>query len=412
MMLANKLFSAIYVSGTALAIATVTVFSLMYYVKVAPVYPESHRLKTYYLKYVENGEKGSERKNINNPSYPLYRDYLSKLKNVLIVSACSNGWENYVQIPGEEREVEVAVKGTDTAFFRLYEYDFIEGRPFTDEEYDAGVFTAVISDHLATELFGKDKDIVGNMVSVDYQEYRICGVIREGSQLLPDSYAQIIYPLSTVDDYDVEYRPFVGGLYVTFVSDDGDALKKEVDEIARRFNNSNDNYEVSFLDMPHSHVFEVFNPHPLRGTVSVMAIVKKNLIVLLVLLLVPALNLSGLISSRMDMRSSEIGIRRSFGGTKCQLLKQVLWENLLLTMIGGAVGLLIVWGSLLSSSGTLLTLLDESYQEVSSFNLTPEILYAPAIFIVAFVMCVVLNLLSALVPAWLSLRKSVVDNIR
>ncbi|MDE5625827.1 MAG: FtsX-like permease family protein, partial [Muribaculaceae bacterium] len=127
---------------------------------------------------------------------------------------------------------------------------------------------------------------------------------------------------------------------------------------------------------------------------------------------IPALNRSGLMSRRMDMRSSEIGIRRSFGGTRFQLLKQVLWENLVLTIFGGIVGLVIVWLGILTSAGQLLTLLDNSsYNQILSYNITPEILYAPAIFIVAFMLCVVLNILSALVPAWFSLRRPVISNI-
>lgn len=165
------------------------------------------------------------------------------------------------------------------------------------------------------------------------------------------------------------------------------------------------------LISPHSHLVEVFNPD-YRELVPIQSVVKKNLLILLVLLLIPALNLSGLISSRMDMRSSEIGIRRTFGGTRFQLLKQVLWENLVLTISGGVVGLVIVWLCIIFSSGQLLTLLDSNnFNEVVSINLTPEILYAPVIFIVVFLLCVVLNILSALVPAWFSLRRPVISNI-
>ncbi len=411
MMLVNKLFSAIYICGTALAIATTTLFALIYYVKVAPIYPEFNRMKTYYLRYIENGEKGSPRKNVSSPSYPLVRDYLRKLKSASIVSAETSGWDDYVQLPGDDREIEVDLKLTDPEFFKLYEYDFMEGRPFTAEEFDGGVLTGVISDRLAMDIFGADTGVVGRTFSLNYQEYRVCGVFREGSQLLPDSYAQVILPLTTEEDYDEEWRPFVGGVSVTFVSDDGKALKEEVDEIARKFNSSNPDYEVGFLDFPHSHLVEVFNPD-YRELVPIQSVVKKNLLILLVLLLIPALNLSGLISSRMDMRSSEIGIRRSFGGTRFQLLKQVLWENLVLTISGGVVGLVIVWLCIIFSSGQLLTLLDSNnFNEVVSINLTPEILYAPVIFIVVFLLCVVLNILSALVPAWFSLRKPVISNI-
>lgn len=370
-------------------------------------------MKTYYLRYIENGEKGSPRKNVSSPSYPLVRDHLRKLKSASIVSAETSGWDDYVQLPGDDREIEVDLKLTDPEFFKLYEYDFMEGRPFTAEEFDGGVLTGVISDRLAMDIFGTDTGVVGRTFSLNYQEYRVCGVFREGSQLLPDSYAQVILPLTTEEDYDEEWRPFVGGVSVTFVSDDGKALKEEVDEIARKFNSSNPDYEVGFLDLPRSHIVNVFNSGINQDEfVPIRSVVKKNLLILLVLLLIPALNLSGLISSRMDMRSSEIGIRRSFGGTRFQLLKQVLWENLVLTISGGVVGLVIVWLCIIFSSGQLLTLLDSNnFNEVVSINLTPEILYAPVIFIVVFLLCVVLNILSALVPAWFSLRKPVISNI-
>lgn len=412
MMLANRLFSAIYICGTALAIATTTLFALIYYVKVAPIYPEFNRMKTYYLRSVENGEKGSVRKSINNPSYPLVRDHLRKLESASVVSAEISGWDDYVQLAGDDREIKVELKFTDPEFFKLYEYDFLEGRPFTAEEFDGGVLTGVISERLSRDIFGTETGIVGRTFSVNYQEYRVCGVFREGSQLLPDSYAQVILPLTTAEDYDEEYRPFIGGVSVTFVSDDGVALKEEIDEIARKFNSSSADYEVGFLDLPRSHIVSVFNSGFQDDFVPVSSVVKKNLLILLVLLLIPALNLSGLISSRMDMRSSEIGIRRSFGGTRFQLLKQVLWENLVLTIFGGIAGLVIVWLGILTSAGQLLTLLDNnSYNQILSYNITPEILYAPAIFIVAFMLCVVLNILSALVPAWFSLRRPVISNI-
>ena len=45
----NKLFTGIYVTGTALAIATTMIMAIVYYVKIAPVYPEVNRDRTLYL---------------------------------------------------------------------------------------------------------------------------------------------------------------------------------------------------------------------------------------------------------------------------------------------------------------------------------------------------------------------------
>lgn len=48
----NKLFSAIYIFGTALALATVTMFAVVMWNKVAPVYPEYNRAETAYIQTV------------------------------------------------------------------------------------------------------------------------------------------------------------------------------------------------------------------------------------------------------------------------------------------------------------------------------------------------------------------------
>ena len=82
---------------------------------------------------------------------------------------------------------------------------------------------------------------------------------------------------------------------------------------------------------------------------ALWATVRHFLLVLLVLLLVPALNLSGMISSRMEGRLAERGVRYSFGAGRKILLSQVMWENLLLTAILYSAGVLT--GSLIDFLG-------------------------------------------------------------
>ena len=53
------------------------------------------------------------------------------------------------------------------------------------------------------------------------------------------------------------------------------------------------------------------------------------LLVIVILLLVPAINLSSMTLSRMRKRMSEIGVRKAFGATANVLLRQVFYENLL-----------------------------------------------------------------------------------
>ena len=416
LMLANKLFSAIYIGGTALAIATTTLFAVTYYVQLAQEYPEGNRWHTYYFDNAYVGSTAGWSCN-GNLNYEFVKDHLYTLKNATAVSATHDEWspQNYIQLPGGDSEMEVDAKFTDAAFFRIYTYEFLDGRPFSDDEFANGIGAVVITDRLAQRLFGSTKDAVGKEISMNYQKFKIVGMVKGGSSLMSRSYADIFAPYTLSPGYDRKgYAPdFLGSLTVTILADDHAALQEEVNEIARRYNTSHDEESVSFFDYPRSHMVWVFAPnnYDTADGFSWWKIIRSNLLILLVLLLVPAINLGGLISSRMDMRSSEIGVSRAFGGTRAEILSQVLWENMFMTLVGGLFGLIVVWGSLWATSGSLLTLLVDNTNTVNE-TIPPSLLFSPGVFAVAFILCLLLNVMSALIPAWFSLRRPIVETMK
>ena len=149
------------------------------------------------------------------------------------------------------------------------------------------------------------------------------------------------------------------------------------------------------------------------ATFTVGKALRGELLMLLILLLVPALNLSSLISSRMDMRSSELGVRKSFGANRGVLLWQVMWENLLLTGIGALAGLAVVWAMMLFTSGEILTVSNGFFDNVAApTSVNIDMFFSPGIFLIVLGLCLLLNLLSALVPAWMNLRKPIVSSLK
>ena len=174
-----------------------------------------------------------------------------------------------------------------------------------------------------------------------------------------------------------------------------------------------DEWKVDFWEQPTSHLLSVFKTYA-SMEFDLWATVRHFLLVLLVLLLVPALNLSGMISSRMEGRLAEMGVRKSFGAGRKILLSQVMWENLLLTALGGALGLLLAWLALYVGREWIFTVFDSwpnMVPEGVEVRVSGEMLFAPLVFLAALALCVVLNLLSALIPAWYSLRKPIVNSL-
>lgn len=202
-------------------------------------------------------------------------------------------------------------------------------------------------------MFGTTDNLTGKTISLDYKDYKICGVFRESSRLCSNSFAEIFIPYTVIPNYDkrtdLSKMIITGSYTLNYLTDDFDALQSELNEISRRLNSKSadegdnttyyfdnalkDNFAMAFAD---DSIFS-------NNDNSKSNIIRKCLFILIVLLIVPALNLSGIIAGYMDERRGEIGLRKSFGATDGRMLSQILWENLVLTFIGGVIGLVAAW---------------------------------------------------------------------
>lgn len=418
----NPLFSGLYIAGTGLAIAMTMIVAEIYYVKLAPVYPEVNRGRTLYLTQASftNGPSTYN----SALSYSALQDWALHFENAEVISAQYASWrftENaYIQPADRSGDFHPQIKLVDPAFFRIYAFRFLEGSPFTDSDLQSGIRTAVITDDLARRLFGTTQGVVGQSFSLSYIPYRVCGVVRGGSYLTSESYAQVYLPYSVDDRYrksQTDLFPYVGSFRLTFLVKDNaqaKALQAEVKDVTRRLNlEHKGQWEMNLWEQPTTHALSVFQEYPAQEF-SFWGKVRYFGLMLLVLLLVPALNLSGMIASRMESRLAEMGVRKSFGAGRNRLLSQVMWENLLLTLLGGVLGLIVAWLAIYVGREWLFFLLDDFTRPVPegvNAYVSGEMLFAPLVFLCAFLLCVLLNLLSALLPAWLSLRKPIVYSL-
>lgn len=171
---------------------------------------------------------------------------------------------------------------------------------------------------------------------------------------------------------------------------------------------------MELWEQPTSHALSVFKDYPADTSFSSWKVAGRLTLWILVLLVVPSLNLNGLIASRMESRLPEMGVRKSFGASRSALLSQVMWENFFLTLVGGVLGLLVAWIMLYVGREWIFMLFDYwpmDIPEGANLYVSSEMLFAPVVFFIAFLLCLVLNLLSALWPAWMSLRKPIVYSL-
>lgn len=411
MMREERLFSGIYIVGTALAIAFTMVIAVVYYAKLADIAPEVNRSRTVYVKgMAKRAVNDTLRWEPTNYTATQVKEWLYTLKSAEMVSATVNGSRytsdrQYLKCDNHKL-VPVVTRMVDANFFKVYQFHFVYGRPFTQEEclndsyYKAhAAVPAVISRDIAEQAFGKDVDPVGKTLNYGFL-IRIVGVIEPTSSIMEESFGQLFLAL----DQEAE-RVIVVLKEGCTVKD----LEKELAEIARKRSVSDKEYDYSIIStlLPHAQM------KMSEGGVALpwSSIFKSFFPKVFVLLLVPALNLSGLVAARMRRRVAEMGVRKAFGAKRRTLLTQVIAENLVLTLCGGFVGLVITWLLLYVFRSWLFFAVGNTAFSLPEPTVDGEMLFSPVIFVIGLVVCIVLNLMAALIPAWLSLRNPIVESM-
>ena len=414
----NKLFTSIYVAGTGLSIAFTMVLFIIYYVKFAPIYPEYNRNRTLVIKYMHvSFDK-------NNASSLVSYNVVKMLKGLphldkIGAAYIHNGTWNPITItvPETNEQKIVCVGMVDTGFWDVFTFRFLNGRPFTEAEVDSNLPVVILTESIAKQLFATT-DVVGKYIKCNGNDMKVCGVVADVSNATPDTAAGIYVPIF----FDGSNRPnpnspaLTGGvsIYMTApTTADKEVLKAEVEDVFNRHNQEDEKFTHHLNGQPDNWWISTFR-NDAQMEPDMTSVFRNLLYMLFAMLFIPAMNLCGMISSRMDERMSELGVRKAYGANNKGLLSQVLCENLLLTIVGGLLGLAIAYLIALTGGQWVLHLFTEGYTEPSLIpsNLTAEMLFNPTLFGIVFALCILLNVISALVPTVIALRRPIIQSIQ
>ena len=410
----NKLFTGIYMAGTGLAIAmTMTVFIVLY-VKFAPIYPEYNRDRTLVLKSITRTNKDKTQGDWSSSIAYSLKDMLVELPHLDKIGATvrTDFGSTTVVVPQSQTSLKVSSILTDKEYWEVFTYQFLGGRAFTEAEVKSDMSVVILSESMAKTLTGS-ADAVGKQVFINGKEHQVCGVVKDASTITPVTSADVYLPLS-YNSRAFQANGLLGGVhfYMTSVDDsDNDLLKAEVQNVIDRFNQGDTKYDWNIWGQPDEYWKSTFRIN-MGQELDMKELVKGFLYILLALLFIPALNLSGMISSRMNRRVAEFGVRKSYGATNAQIIGQVLSENLFLTFMGGILGILFSYVIVLMANEWIMYIFNE-VQSVNPFEAPPiftfEMLFNLTLFMIVLSLCIVLNLISALVPTVWALRKPIVE---
>lgn len=405
---ANPLFSLISALATALTIAFVMTLYMVYSFKTMDMAPESNRSKLLYslrgFSYLTKDQSQMQ----SGLSAKVAKQIFGQLQGAEIVSYCVDKGEGAAYVGTSAVNSDKAVVSpVDDAYFRIFQFEFLAGQAFTAEQAQAGRRECIITDRLATKLYGT-VDALGKTVSINFRDYRVVGVVKAVSSFFNRAYSDVWV---TFDQEDLNWDPersegLLGNCQVFVVAKRGVSLPELEKEIEAKVVEVNDNlreftFELTMTTQAQSGFFAGEQTNPIK--IFVFAI--------LILLIVPAINMSGLLSTQMKKRQAEIGVRKAYGATNAEITGQLLFENLLLTLIGGIVGLLLSFGTIAFFKNLLLADI-MTINASEAFELPVEAFFSPQLFGWMLLFCLFVNLLSAAFPVWNASRTTIIQIIK
>jgi putative ABC transport system permease protein len=414
----EKLFGGIYIAGTGLSVTVVMMLSIVYYIRIANIYPETNRDRLLIVGRATERMKDGTNARHAGLSLNVVESCFAPLRSAEAVTAVHRtGERNRIQMEGSDEQLRVEVKYVDTNFWTVFPFRFVSGRPFDGAEFRSGMRTAVIAESLARRLFGTT-DVAGRQISFNFYPCRICGVVKDAPFAAKWSYAQLWAPYTVHDRHRNTFgaEGTLGSMTAYLLAPSAGKtgeVKREAKENLRRYNGTLRDVEVEVHGQPDSQWQAVFRPDG-EGAPDFAAILLRYGALFFVFLLVPAVSLSGMTDSRMERRMAEMGVRRAFGAPVRSLTGQIMTENLLFTFLGGAVGLLASYTIILLGRNWILQIgmsTPDILPAGADVMFTPSMLLNLPVFAITLAICFLLNLMSAMIPAWRHARRAIVYSL-
>ncbi len=380
MLAKNPGFTAVAVLTLALGIgANTAIFSVVNAVLLRPLpYPDPDRLVVFWATRSDNGSQQDQ------VSYPNFRDWREQNQ---VFDKMALFRRRSVFLATKEGAERIAGALAMSDFFSALGIQAALGRTFLPAEDQEGAAHVVLLSHdFWLRRFGGDANLVGQKLTINGASAEVVGILPAGFDFpLSVSEAEIWMPAARDANYfpqrGIHVGPGLGRLKpgVTLA-----LAQAEMDTIAARL-------EKQYPDRNTGRGVMLVPLHE-----QVVGDARQGLLVLLgvvgFVLLIACGNVANLVLARGTAREKEFAIRAALGAGRGRLVRQLLTENLLLGLAGGALGLLLAFGGVKA----LLGILPSDVPRLSEVSIDGWVLAF------TFAVSLLTGLFFGLVPAWQS----------
>ncbi|MBQ2187789.1 MAG: ABC transporter permease [Bacteroidales bacterium] len=283
------------------------------------------------------------------------------------------------------------VYGGSTDYLAIRKYEIATGVNFTDDDVKKYSKVGLIGQTIVEELFDEGEDPIGKTIRVGNMPFKVIGTLKEKGEnaMGMDQDDIIIMPYSTVQKRMLGIN-FIHQIVCSASSEDvADAAVEEIESLLRVSHKIADGAANDFEVRTQQELLEMMTSMTSMITTVLIAIA-------LISLLVGCIGIMNIMYVTVTERTKEIGLRMSIGAKNSAILMQFLTESIILSLIGGVLGLAL--GVLLSYFVDL----------IMSLPFIVNVLW----MIISFVSCAVLGLIAGFFPALKASRTDPINALR
>lgn len=307
---------------------------------------------------------------------------LEKKSGITSVSPVNSG---QATVKYSTKTMDVILEGVDGNYQNVRNHNAEEGRFITPIDVEYRQKIVLLGSEVASELFSKANPI-GETIQVNGTNFKVIGVLEEkGSSIGGSSDDKILIPISTAQRF--LKSPGVRSIYIQADSSDVvNNVQSEVEAyLSKKFDDDEDAYRVLNQTEMLSTISEVTASMTLMlGGIAAIS------------LIVGGIGIMNIMIVSVTERTREIGIRKSIGAKRKDILVQFLLESSVLSGVGGLIGVLVGIGS-----SELLT-------KFAGVNTKVD----PVILIISFSFSIVVGMFFGIYPANKASMLKPVDALR
>jgi putative ABC transport system permease protein len=250
-------------------------------------------------------------------------------------------------------EMSTSISGVTPEYEGVRNFNAAQGEFIAQEHVNARSRVAVIGNTVAEEMFEEYEYPIGQTVKLNDVPFKVIGVLEaKGGTAFGDDDNVVMIPISTAQTRLFNAGSVRGDLVISVifiqVVDQGDmgAIADRITEVLRERHRISFKDDDDFTVVNQADLIQVFGEFTAVFTTVLGAIAGISL-------LVGGIGIMNIMLVSVTERTREIGIRKAVGAKRRDILLQFLIEAIVLSMIGGLVGMMLGYGASTALAGLL-----------------------------------------------------------